>query len=71
MGGSVAQQSRRHYLANVFVTDGRRDGKCDRDFGLVFGSSLVPNVTVQWLFESLLSDKLLPLTDFTFPRPAH
>ena len=78
MGGGVVQETRRHYLANVVVVDSSRDGRRVRGsdafqsrYGRVFdadmgGASTVPSVTVQWLFESLLCDRLLPLADFAF-----
>ena len=65
MGGGIAQETRRHYLANIYVVDNTRDGASGRGY-FSFTTTETPNVTVQWLFESLLKNKLLPFSDFIF-----
>ena len=71
LGGGIAQETRRHYLANVFVIDNTRDGASGRGyFSLQNCSADIPDVTIQWLFESLIRNTLLPFSDFIF-KNAH
>lgn len=69
MGGGIAQETRRHYLANVYITDSSRDGASRREYHSPDSADeAVPDVTVQWLFESLLCNTLLPLSEFPFVK---
>ena len=69
MGGGIAQGTRRHYLANVYITDSSRDGAGRREYySLDSAAAAVPDVTVQWLYECLLCNTLLPLSDYPFVK---
>lgn len=69
MGGGIAQGTRRHYLANVYITDSSRDGAGRHEYYSLDGAAAaVPDVTVQWLYESLLCNTLLPLSDYSFVK---
>jgi len=69
MGGGVAQETRRHYFANIYVIDHTRDGATGRGYNSLTNCSPdTANVTVHWLFESLIKNKLLPLTDFIYSK---